>query len=157
MSNQVHKIFGNKVRLRVCGICINNDGILLVNHRGLTQGDFWAPPGGGINFGETAHECLEREFAEETGLHVSVGDFLFACEFIDKPLHAIELFFSVTPLMGKLKNGSDPEMGVNQIIEEVKYFSWKDIELIKKGELHGIFNYLTDRSKIDCLRGYFKL
>jgi 8-oxo-dGTP pyrophosphatase MutT (NUDIX family) len=65
MSNQVHKIFGNKVRLRVCGICINNDGILLVNHRGLTQGDFWAPPGGGINFGETALNALSENLPKK--------------------------------------------------------------------------------------------
>jgi len=157
MTIPVQEIFGNRLRLRACGVCINSNGILMVNHRGLAAGDFWAPPGGGINFGETAQECLQREFVEETGLHVSVGNFLFACEFINKPLHAIELFFLATPLGGSLKKGIDPEMGANQIIEEVKYFSWSEIKLLKKGELHGIFNYLTDRSKIDDLRGYFKL
>lgn len=157
MTNPVHEKFGNQLRLRVCGICINRYGILLVNHRGLGKENFWSPPGGGIHFGETTVECLEREFAEETGLRVSVSDFLFACEFIDKPLHAIELFFLVTPVGGKLKKGSDPELGTQQIIEDVKYFSWNEIRLLKKGELHGIFSYLPDRSKIDRLRGYFKL
>ena len=39
--------FGNKLRVRVCGICIENNKILMVNHHSLNKGDdFWGPPGG---------------------------------------------------------------------------------------------------------------
>ena len=82
MDKSVLELYGNRLRVRVCGICIRNDQLLLVNHRGLVEGDFWSFPGGGMQFGETAKECLTREFMEETGLTVEVGDFLFTCEFI---------------------------------------------------------------------------
>ena len=86
--------FGERIRVRACGICIEASKILMVKHLIVGKQDYlWAPPGGGMKFGESARECLKREFMEETGLDIRVGDFLFVNEFKDPPLHAIELFF----------------------------------------------------------------
>jgi len=95
MEDTVHSYYGNRLRVRACGICIVNEKLLMVNHSGLTDGNFWAPPGGGIQLNESATDCLKREIAEETGLTVEVTKFLFACELISKPLHSVELFFLV--------------------------------------------------------------
>lgn len=157
MTNPVHQIFGNQLRVRVCGVCLDQNKILLVNHHGLKHGNFWAPPGGGLQFGETAEACLKREFKEETGLEVEIGDFLFATEFIHEPLHAIELFFITFLAGGVLKKGVDPEMGTEQIIQEVKFFDREEIAQLNSGELHGIFEKAPDALKIVDLRGYFKL
>src|SRR5882762_5053673 len=105
MENEVQKFYGNRLRVRACGVCVKDDSILLVNHYGISNQDFWSPPGGGIEFGEGAVDCLNREFNEEAGLSVKTGRFLFACEFIQHPLHAIELFFEVFPLTDQLHVG----------------------------------------------------
>lgn len=157
MTNVVHQSFGNQLRVRICGICITETGILLINHSNVGIGSFWAPPGGGMQFGESAEACLKREFLEETGLIVEICDFLFACEFIQEPLHALELFFSVTATGGTLIKGIDPEMGENQIIQEVKFFDLIELKRVKSVELHSIFQKVTDPFKIVDLRGYFKL
>lgn len=157
MSSSVHQIFGNQLRVRVCGICIVRNKILLVNHSGLSHGELWAPPGGGMKFGESAEACLKREFKEETGLNIEISDFLFAAEFIHEPLHAVELFFLTILSGGTLKRGVDPEMGGEQIIQEVRFFDWKEIDQLKSSERHGIFNKAQHASKIVDLRGYFKL
>ena len=150
-------VYGNKIRIRVCGICTNLESILLINHQGITTGDFWAPPGGGLEFEETAEKCLVREFKEETGIDITVGKFLFVCEFIAEPLHAIELFFEVTTFTGNLLLGSDPELGNSQVIKSLKFMNWEEEKTLSPIRLHGVFNHLEHPSQIKKLSGYFKV
>ncbi len=158
MGNSIMSLYGNRLRARVCGICIKDAEILLINHQSLSESDFWAPPGGGISFGEKAEDCLVREFMEETGLSISVGQFLFACEFIHPPLHSIELFFEVSITEGALKMGTDPEMSEKeQIIKDAKFISMAEIKAMKANSLHGLFQLATRPDEILGLRGYFKL
>ena len=68
MCPEIDKIYGNRVRVRTCGIYWKDNMILMVNHLGLGPANFWAPPGGGVEYGESLTRALEREFEEETGL-----------------------------------------------------------------------------------------
>lgn len=157
MYDSVQKMYGNRMRVRACGICIEHDTILLVNLNGITEGEFWSPPGGGVEFGEGAADCIVREFMEETHLEVEVGDFLFACEFIKNPLHAIELFFEVRVKRGVLQTGTDPELGASQLINSAAFMSWDKLDQLKAENLHGIFRFVNKKCEISHLRGYFKL
>src|SRR5688572_26231016 len=95
--------FGNKVRVRVCGICFQNNKLLVVKHKPITRNKpVLSPPGGGVDFGESIKECLVREFKEETGFDIRPGRFLYLYEFIENPMHAVELFFEVHITGGKL-------------------------------------------------------
>lgn len=157
MGLTVQELYGNRTRLRVCGVCFRNSALLLVNHAELSAGDFWAPPGGGIEFGEDAKSCLAREFREETGLTPTVGDFLFACELVKPPLHAIELFFSVEVGGGEPIRGSDPESGNRQIIREVRFMTQTEFDKLDREHSHGIFRISPKFDQITGLKGYFKL
>ena len=111
ISEEITSVFGNQIRIRVCGILIDHERILLVNHAGLSASDdWWGPPGGGLAFGESLIEGVMREFKEETGLVVSVEEQLFMTDYREGPLHAVEVFFKVRRQAGQLKIGSDPEM-----------------------------------------------
>ncbi len=158
MTEQVQEMYGNRLRVRACGLLIKNERLLMVNHRSLTETDFWAPPGGGVNFGESASSSLQRELREETGLETEVGEFLFACEFIQLPLHAIELFFLVRQVRGELVTGFDPEMKrKDQIIKAVQFLHWDEILKMDPTALHGIFRFTEEPAQITRLRGYFKV
>jgi 8-oxo-dGTP diphosphatase len=156
MESEIIKIFGNRLRVRVCGICIEDQRILLVKHHALgPKGVFWSPPGGGLEFGESAEESLKREFLEETGLQTEVVRFLFTHEFLEEPLHAIELFFEVRKTGGRLKTGTDPEMkGGNQIIQEVKFVSQAELKIFEPSTLHNIFRLVDEPMKVLNLEGY---
>jgi 8-oxo-dGTP diphosphatase len=151
--------FGKKLRVRVNGIYIKDNSILLINHRSLTpSGYFWSPPGGGMEYGSSAIENLEREFLEETGLEVKVGEFLFVHEYLNVPLHAIELFFSVVMINGELVKGFDPEMPHNrQIISDSKWMNIQEIKKIDKGNKHQVFDLIEDLGQLTKLKGYFIL
>lgn len=154
---KIEELYGHKLRLRVCGICIEEEKILLVRHSGLgEEGELWIPPGGGMEWGQTAPENLVREFLEETGLQVKVGPFLFVHEHLKEPIHAVELFFQVYPIGGTLRTGLDPELPKQQqIIQEVRYFHFHELAEINPGRLHAIFNHYKSLEALNIASGYF--
>ena len=152
---EVAETFGNRVRTRVCGLCFDQDKILLIKHN---MGDYviWSPPGGGIHFGEPAHTALRREFLEETGLTVEPGALTIFHEHISQPFHAIELFFNIESWRGTLRKGKELELSKN-IIEEVKFFSGQELQNINPPELHPILKNCTNPRDILEKKGYHHL
>jgi len=155
-GEQLLELYGNRVRLRVCGICTDGDKILLVGHSLPGHFEtFWSPPGGGQQFGETSRDTLKREFLEETGLRVDVGEMLFVNEFIEPPLHAIELFFRINSFEGKLITGKDPEFSDdNQIIGETRFMSIDEILTLPEVSRHGILKNIQSVTEILHLSGF---
>lgn len=59
----------------------NNEILLLKRHsKSRTNPDKWELPGGKVDPGEFFDEALVREFKEETGLDVLLGDFYHAIQ-----------------------------------------------------------------------------
>lgn len=133
--------YKNKLRVRVCGILIDNHKVLLLKHTGIgKKGYLWSPPGGGVDYKETAEEALVREFKEETNIDVLVSRFLFVNEFIDNDFHAIELFFEVSSLKKEVVLGNDPELSEkDQILSEYGYFDWLELTKMDNDVLHNLF------------------
>jgi 8-oxo-dGTP diphosphatase len=137
-------LYAHTLRVRVCGICTKGNKLLLIRHqRTINNQVFWAPPGGGLQFGETMHQCLLREIKEETGLEVKVKRFLFTNEFLQEPLHAIEFFFEVEITGGDLTTGTDPESAADrQLIEKVEFLTIKELREIPNCEKHSALQHL---------------
>lgn len=156
IENRIIEHFGNKVRVRVCGLCIEKEKILLVNHNSLNeQNEFWSPPGGGLEFGQSSSTNLKREFFEETGIVIEIGNFLFVHEHLNPPLHAIELFFQVKRIGGNLKVGTDPELIKDkQIIIDARFVSFEEIKKIGEYNLHQIFHNIENIDGLEKMDDY---
>lgn len=63
---------------RVAGICVQEGKVLLQTTTGEDRS--FAFPGGHVAFGETNAETLKREFKEEIGADISVGDLKWVAE-----------------------------------------------------------------------------
>jgi len=85
------------IRIRVAGILIKDNEILLVRHE-KNQKNYWLLPGGGIEFGETAEAALAREFQEEVGLKIKIGKLVLVHDSVPTDLHrqVLNLYFLVT-------------------------------------------------------------
>jgi 8-oxo-dGTP diphosphatase len=156
MTGKVADEFGGRIRIRVCGLCFNEENILLLNHSGIYGHDFWAPPGGGVNFGETIEDTIKREFEEECKTKIRIGKFLFGCEFIRTPFHALELFYEVESL-NPPRLGGDPELTDHQVISALQYMSEAEIKKLDGSHIHGIFNLVEKPRELKRLSGFFKL
>lgn len=142
-ESQIH----GKVRLRACGICIDNERIMLVKHLNLgPNGFFWSPPGGEVEFGETLAQAVEREFNEECCMQIKAGRLLFVSEFIKAPLHAIELFLEVQHISGMPMLGTDPHSTHRSI--QLVDIGWWSLEDMHK---EGIENFHAAFQKISSL------
>jgi 8-oxo-dGTP pyrophosphatase MutT (NUDIX family) len=67
--------------VRVYGILLDKDKGLLVSDEFIRGNYFTKLPGGGLEFGEGTRDCLQREFMEETGLAVEVGEHIYTTDF----------------------------------------------------------------------------
>ena len=149
----IEKTFGDRIRVRVCGLCYDKNSILLVKHT-INDRPFYAPPGGAVEFGESLLETLKREFKEEVCLEIAPGKLLFTTEYIRPPLHAIELFFSLESWQGIPEKGADPEIDSFDLIEEVAFYSPSDIKQIPLEQLHHVFHNCNNPRDLLGLSGY---
>lgn len=119
------QMFAGKLRVRVCGLLIQDNQILLAQlHSPISDELVWMPPGGGLTFGETMRDCLKREFKEETNLSVEVDELVHVNELLRKEYHAVECFFEVKKMGGAEKLGKDPELSWDrQLLHDLQWIS----------------------------------
>lgn len=84
---------GNYFNIRVYGICIENDHLLVTDEYAMDM--FMTKfPGGGLEFGEGTIDCLKRECREEMGLEIKVNGHFYTTDFFQPAL-----FFEKTQLI----------------------------------------------------------
>jgi len=71
----------SKFNIRIYGILMDEQRRVLVSDEYIRGSYFTKFPGGGLEFGEGTRDCLKREFKEETGLDVTIGDHIYTTDF----------------------------------------------------------------------------
>jgi len=156
LEKEIEEKFGGRLRTRVNGVLIQDEKILMIKHKMGENKFLWNVPGGGMKYGSSVAENLKREYLEETGLEIKVGNFLCTYEYLNKPLHAVELYFEVEAIGGELKMGKDPELSDDlQLITEMSFLDIDNLAFIKKEEKHRLFWGIKSLNDVRIWKGYF--
>lgn len=113
---------------------------LLIHH---DEGDdFWALPGGRIEFGEHASAALARELSEELDVHAEVGRLIWVVEnfftYKGEACHEIAFYFHVSlPEDSALRNYDKPFAGEDNGVPLI--FEWHPIAALEGLELYPTF------------------
>lgn len=123
---------------RVAGICVHNGKVLLQKP---TNDSAYAFPGGHVEFGETNEETLIREFKEEIGADICVGELKWVAEVFfpwgAKPCHQICLYYMI-----EILNSEIPKDGVFAAKEQLEgrnfdlEYHWVSLENAEKLEIY---------------------
>ena len=114
------------MRLRVAGVLIKDNKLLLVQHEkeGKT---YWLLPGGGVRLGEPLYDSLVREFHEELNLRISVRDLFFVIETVSSQNdHILQPTFHVTA-----ENIDEIQLGSDKRVVDYDFFRQDTINDVK--------------------------
>ena len=112
---------------------INEDNEVLLVHEKMPQLHFTKFPGGGLEFGEGLRECLTREFKEETGIDIEVGEHLYTTDFFQPSLfkpsdQLLAVYYRVSPINYPLEiDLEEKEIKMGNRTEILRFF-WSKIE-----------------------------
>jgi 8-oxo-dGTP diphosphatase len=93
---------------RAYGVLLDQDRVVLVRSSNPEHNPpLWWLPGGGIHFGETPEETLQREFIEETGLRVHRASLITVSADTRRRsngdrIHTVRIIYTVELLGGEL-------------------------------------------------------
>lgn len=131
------------------GAVVVHDGrLLLIRRREPPGAGRWSIPGGRVAAGETLHEAVVREVAEETGLEVVVDGFLGWVERIDPAggFHYVILDFSAQPADPSAEPEPDTDADRAQ---------WADLgELDGVDLVDGLLEFLEDAGVLNRTRTF---
>jgi 8-oxo-dGTP diphosphatase len=88
--------------ISAAALIVQDQQILLVNHKSAGQYDFWLPPGGRLEGEESIFDCARREAFEETGLSVVPDRILYIQEFAEPGYHFCKFFILCSGFSGTL-------------------------------------------------------
>ncbi len=105
------------MRVRVAGVLVHDNRLLLVQHEKDSK-TYWLLPGGGVGLGERLQDSLVREFTEELNLQVTVMDLLLVVETVSpQGEHILQPTFLVTA-----ENIDDIHLGSDKRVVDYSFF-----------------------------------
>lgn len=125
---------------RVAGICMQNGKVLLQT---TTDDPAFAFPGGHVAFGETNEQTMIREFKEEIGAEITVGELRWVAEVFfpwgTRPCHQICLYYMV-----ELNDEVTPREGIFLGREQIEgrnfdlEFHWVPLKVARSYEIYPV-------------------
>jgi 8-oxo-dGTP diphosphatase len=112
--------------ISAAALVVQDNRLLLVNHREMGRYDFWLPPGGRLEGSESIMTCARRETLEETGLVVEPDRILYVQEFTEPGYHFVKFFILCSGFSGELTLENRDE--AENFLVDVGFFSQQELQ-----------------------------
>ncbi len=114
----------NRFNLRVYAILSNHNGEVLITHERYAERQFYKFPGGGLEFGEGALDCVQRELKEELGIEIETLEHFFTTdEFVPsafrKEDQIVSIYYKAQILENEVIAQVDSNPGSAEILERI--------------------------------------
>lgn len=107
--------------IRAYGIVINDSNELLITHETRNNQEMIKLPGGGVEWGEGIIDGLKREFREELGWVIEVGELFYLTDFFQQSaFNPLDQVVSVYYLV----NCENKQVPRQQLTHELIVFEW---------------------------------
>ncbi|MCE0495186.1 NUDIX domain-containing protein [Vibrio salinus] len=120
-------------RIRAAGILLSESAVLLVKVKDST-GEYWIPPGGGFENGDmSTKQCLKREFREEAGINIEVGELICVREFLETSpeRYNAEFFYHVNQFSGHPHTDNLKGLNDEEFIQKVEWIPFSCLTKIR--------------------------
>lgn len=145
--------------IRIYGLLFDDQQRLLVSDE-FIRGNFYTKlPGGGLEIGEGTRDCLKREFKEETGLDVEIGEHIYTTDFFqisafNNKDQIVSIYYRVhandiSNLITKTKLFDFEPHQIADITKEAEVFRWVEWNEVSKDTM----SLPIDKIVIDLLKG----
>lgn len=142
----------NRFNIRVYGILINEHNEVLISDECRGGISFTKFPGGGLEWGEGLKDCLIREFQEELGIDVEIGELFYCTDFFvesafRKTDQLISIYFRANYNRNNELNFAEYKTPIT--VEEEK-FRWLPLEEISED----VFTFPVDKLVAEKLKSH---
>jgi 8-oxo-dGTP diphosphatase len=105
-----------RFNIRVYGLLINERNEVLLSDERRNGWAFTKFPGGGLDWGEGIPDCLRREFLEELGIEVTIGELFYLTDYFqqsafDQKDQIISIYYRVHSDATDTYSGGAPDPG----------------------------------------------
>ena len=114
-----------KHRISAGVMVVQNNHILMVNHKVAGQYDFWVPPGGGVIGIETLQSAAVRELEEEAGVYTNKLTLAYIEELYTNKKRECKFWFYTDQYTGTIQ--TEKASAERESIVEAKFISREEL------------------------------
>lgn len=127
--------YGMKPNLTVDGFIIYKNKIVLIKRKNKPFKDYFALPGGFVEYGERVEDAVRREVEEETGLKTKIKNLIgvYSSPNRDPRCHTVSIVYKLEVIGGELKRGSDAKCVELFDRKKIPKLAFDHNEIVKDG------------------------